>query len=144
MPYAATTPASLPFTLDSERLPGEWFYSSHLNDASTAALNKYPGPLTKTPQELEENWIGYTPEESVLIDCFRYSDKYLGTLLKLWADVYPFSAHIDYDSDPVLIRPSKIIVISQWHPSNIWHDDPHLLSCILRRFKVTQIFGEDQ
>lgn len=60
----------------------------------------------------------------------------MGEKLKVWADRYPFVAEIKCDS--TMLRPKKVIVTSNYHPSEIW-PDKSTLEPLLRRFKLRNI-----
>lgn len=69
----------------------------------------------------------------MLIEDVGIDDKWMGEKLKIWADRYPFTAEIKCDS--TMLRPKKIVVTSNYHPSEIW-PDRSTLEPLLRRFKL--------
>lgn len=89
----------------------------------------YPGAYPKNAGT--KWWDGYTNQEVVIIEDF---DKYnigMSQLMKLWLDRYPFVAETKNGS--MQIRPRKVIVSSNYLPSEIWTEDASLLEAINRR-----------
>lgn len=78
-------------------------------------------------------WCGYQGQDTIVIDDF---DKYhikMGYHLKIWADIYPFTAPVKGNS--LEIRPKRIIVTSNWSIEEIWADENTRLP-LLKRFQV--------
>jgi len=82
-------------------------------------------------------WNGYEDQHFALIEDWdkRHVDQ-IGPL-KLWSDHYAFQA--ESKGSQRLIRPQRIIITSNYHPSEIWFTDQDLKP-IERRF---QIFRKD-
>lgn len=78
-------------------------------------------------------WDGYADQKTILIDDFELDHKCLGHYLKIWADHYPFRA--ETKGGFIYIRPTKIVVTSNYHPADIW-TDPMMIQAILRRFNL--------
>lgn len=68
-----------------------------------------------------------------MLDDFSKEHKCLGSHLKNWADHYPFIGESKGGSSS--IRPKRIIVTSNYHPSDIFEDDV-TVQAIERRFKI--------
>lgn len=82
-------------------------------------------------------WDTYQGEPYVLIDDYDSSSKMNIHAMKLWADEYHFQAETKGAS--VHIRPRAIIVTSNYHPYDVFGQDPILLAAIERRFKICPV-----
>lgn len=119
-----------PVTIDGE-LTHEWHYGPTGTGKSRHVRTLYPDAYIKNADS--KWWDKYQDQEVVIIEDF---DKYhvaQGYHMKIWADRYPFPA--EHKGGTTLIRPQKIIVTSNYHPSDIWEDE-RTLDPILRRFKM--------
>jgi len=102
-----------------------------------AARTRFPDAYLKGANKW---WDGYNLQDTVLLEELGYTDD-KGTQrsqisayhLKLWADHWPFTA--EAKGSTVQIRPKRLIVTSNYHPSDLWKA-PEDLDPILRRFKV--------
>lgn len=112
---------------------GLWYYGTTGCGKTFAATTEYPDSYRKCANN--KWWDGYQDEDSVLIDDLDKSHHYMGFHLKIWADRYSFIAETKGSSR--YVRPSKIIVTSNWHPNEIWSES-QTLEPILRRFKVVK------
>lgn len=113
--------------------PNEWIYGPTGTGKSFTARKENPGFYYKMNNKW---WERYNGEEVVLIEDVGLEDKWMGEKLKIWADRYPFTAEIKQDS--TMLRPLKIVVTSNYHPSEIW-PDKSTLEPLLRRFKLRNI-----
>lgn len=110
---------------------GEWYYGPPDTGKSYAAWERYPDLFDKSTNKW---WDGYRGEETILIDDFDRTRSELGHHLKRWADRYSFPA--EQKGTTTRIRPKRIIITSNYLPSDIWSDDPVLVEAINKRFKV--------
>lgn len=113
-------------------IDNDWYCGPTGTGKSYKARTDNPGYYLKMCNKW---WDGYQNEEVVIMEDFDKSHKVLGHHVKIWADRYAFPAEIK--GSKVNLRPKKIIVTSNWSPSDIWGDEPQTLDPILRRFKVS-------
>lgn len=123
--------------LDGE-LEHEWWYGDPGTGKTSRARKEYPTAFLKDPKE--RWWDGYDGEEVVIIDDFdKYQIAQSGDM-KRWLDRYVLQA--PFKGGYMKIRPKKIIVTSNYHPSDIW-DDAVTQKAILRRVKVVHFPSEE-
>lgn len=123
-------------TVPPDLTPGvkhEWYWGAPRTGKSRAARFNFPGAYDKPCNKW---WDGYQNHEFVIIDDFDKTHKCLGHHLKRWADIYSFPA--EHKGHTYQIRPKTVIVTSNYHPSQIFDDDPVLLEAILSRFNLTE------
>ena len=122
-----------PEELDS--LDNLWIVGEHGTGKSTWVHRTHPGAYKKG---FNKWWDGFREDEpghkTVLLDDLhpKFTEK---EMLKNWADVFPFQAEIKGGS--MTIRPERIIVTSNYHPSEVFGEKD--LGPIMRRFKVTTV-----
>lgn len=113
-----------------DELDNEWVYGPPGTGKSKYARQSQPAPFIKP---LNKWWDGYGGQPCVVLDDFELDQKCLGHYLKIWADHYPFRA--ESKGGVMYIRPSKIIVTSNYHPRDIW-TEPMMVAAIERRFNI--------
>jgi len=121
--------------LDHEVVPHHWFYGAPGTGKSLGARNAEPDAYIKNPNN--RWWDGYDGQEAVIIDDFDKYQVAQGGDMKRWLDIYSFQA--ETKGSQTLIRPKRIIVTSNYHPSEIW-EDPVTLAAIERRC-IVKHFG---
>lgn len=127
----------MPDDLDWRRginCPNEWIYGKAGVGKSFKARRENPGFYTKLMSEL---WEGYDNQDVVILEDMDPFHVKLGYHLKIWADRYAFRARVLYGS--IVARPKKIIVTSQYHPSEIWGEDSKTAEAICDRFKLIHL-----
>lgn len=121
---------------------GKSFYARQLaTEACSALAAKFPdAPRKHLPHYKACNkWFDAYPtggddvQVPVVIDDFGREHDCLAYYLKIWADVYPFGN--DVKGGTTFMRPTHIIVTSNYHPRDIWGDEV-TYRAIMRRFKV--------
>lgn len=114
-----------------------WYIGPSGSGKSSTARKQFPHLYLKDAKN--KWWPDYDGEDTILIDDLSLKNEYYLEYLKNWADHYPFRAEIKCGHTP-LIRPSRIIVTTQYH----WDEmtlDAQLRCAIARRFKIVK-FGD--
>lgn len=86
----------------------------------------------------QNKWFdGYSGEDVILIDDLDKGGTFLSHYLKIWGDRYACTG--ETKGGTVNLTHKKIIITSNYHPSDLWPDDDKLLEAILRRYEVMEI-----
>jgi len=120
-----------PLDLPHDVQVGYWYWGKTGVGKTRSAIADFPDAYRKISNT--KWWDGYQNELNVIIDDLDKSHSYMGYHLKIWGDKYAFVAESKGSSK--YIRPSKIVVTSNYHPDQIW-DDATTLEPLKRRFKI--------
>lgn len=112
-------------------LQNEWWWGPTGTGKSRSLWRSYPVHYAK---QLNKWWDGYDGEEVVAIEEWAPKNECTASLLKIWADRYPFPAEIK-GGKLNRIRPKKLIVLSNYSPEQCFTQVEDL-EPIKRRFKV--------
>lgn len=109
-----------------------WIWSEESGVGKSRFLyEKYPDAYRKNCNKW---WDHYCGQDVVILEDIDKSHAKLGHHIKLWGDHYPFIA--EKKGGSVKIRPSVVIITSNYRPCDIW-EDSGMVGPIERRFKVT-------
>lgn len=112
-----------------------WWTGETGTGKSSTARSQNPGYYEKM---INKWWDGYTDQKTVLIEEWCPMDpsaeRIMGTYLKRWCDHHPFMA--EFKGYAKSIRPSKIIITSNYTMEDCFHDQ-NILVPLKRRIRVT-------
>lgn len=121
-----------PMPSDASDVTGLWYYGATGTGKSRKARDDNPGHYLKLCNKW---WDGYRGESTAIVEDFdKKHGECLGHHLKIWGDRYAFPAEIK--GGKINIRPQQIIITSNYHPQDIWPNQPETLEPVLRRYKI--------
>lgn len=121
-----------PYEHDDVR--GVWIWGDSGVGKSRYARDTYPNPYLKS----QNKWFdGYEGQEVILLDDFDQPGKCLGHYLKIWTDRYACTGEVK--GAQVNLQHKVFVITSNYRISDIFDDDPVLLSALERRFKVIEM-----
>jgi len=124
-----------PYDHDSTR--GIWIYGPPGTGKSHAARHIDPNSYLK-PQS---KWFdGYNGQDTIILD--DLDTHVLGHYLKIWADKYACTG--ETKGGTIHLQHKLFIVTSNYHPSELWKDDEHMLGAIERRFNIIHKTSKNQ
>lgn len=107
----------------SSEIKHEWHYNGSYTNTIQQEKDLHPDAYVKA---LDVWWCNYKGEDTVIVQCLSSTvSRTMTDCLCKWASPHQFVAQVKGGSLG-LIRPSKIIVTSSFHPSIIWPDSDSL------------------
>jgi len=115
----------------SGEVVNEWIWGPTGTGKSHTAREENPGLFAKL--SFAKWFDGYEYEDVILIEDVDLSARDHPGQYKIWLDKYVFP--VEVKGRALKIRPKKVIITSNYHPSDIWEDE-NALKPILRRLFV--------
>lgn len=117
-----------------------WIYGATGTGKSHCVETSFPNCYKKCMDDMK--WFdGYDGHKEIYLEDMDIYQIKWGGLMKRLADKWPMQASIK--GSMKYIRPETVIVTSNYHPEEIWHDSP-TLDPLLRRFTVIEKTSQEQ
>lgn len=117
-----------------------WIYGPTGTGKSHSVESRFPNCYKKSMDDLK--WFdGYQGEDEVYLEDIDVYQVKWGGLLKRLCDKWPMQASVK--GSMCYIRPSVILITSNYHPRDIWNDT-QTLEPLMRRLTVIEKLDQDQ
>lgn len=127
--------------LKTEGVRGIWVYGLPETGKSHYVQETLEDPADLYIKDQNKWWDGYIGQKAVLLDDFDKQGDCLSHYMKRWPDKWPIFGQVKGSSVPLCYE--RFYVTSNYHPKDIWTEDPVLQAAITRRFKIIHWLGRD-
>lgn len=121
-----------------DKVRGIWIHGAPGIGKSHIVRTNEPSLYLKTQNKW---WDKYNGEPAVLLEDFDKKGECLSHYLKIWADKWACTGEIKGATVPLNFE--RFYITSNYHPRDIFPDDPALLEAISRRFTIDHMISYD-